>query len=227
MGEATTQQPYETRTARHTCPPNVLHLRPCSQDSVCRLGISWILQIRGPKPPVPPQNGFVQLNFELNRPAPGSLFTMSLLPRPIILLLLAVQLASYGSCIFLNKQNSVSGLKARPEIGRCYNGSLLETTDASILFARQNVCSNGVTTCSGYTCDKCDSCCAGAKCSAFSFGTCCSNGESCDYGLECWYQISGSGTGCCPPGLTGCFTTPFSCCNPGSTCGSTGCVGTP
>ncbi|KAE9363305.1 hypothetical protein N431DRAFT_490146 [Stipitochalara longipes BDJ] len=166
---------------------------------------------------------------------------MSLLRRPITLLLLGVHLASFGSCIFLSKQNSGPGLP-RLEAGSGFRGPFNESlagmsflrdsvSDASSLFSRQAVCSNGVTTCNGYTCDKCESCCGAytppaTPCNPFAFGVCCTDGDFCSEGSACWYQVGGTKMGCCPIGLTGCFTTPFSCCYPGSTCGSSGCTGT-
>jgi hypothetical protein len=165
---------------------------------------------------------------------------MSLLQHPITLLFVIFNLALRCSCIFLNKQNFGPGfpsVEAGLGAGAFFNESLagrsfLRNADAdpSSLFARQAVCSNGVTTCNGYTCDHCESCCGAynppaTPCGAAAFGTCCTDGDSCGEGLTCWYQDEGSGVGCCPPGLTGCFTTPFTCCYPGAVCGSSGCVG--
>jgi len=184
-----------------------------------------------------PHLSFVQLNFDLHRPAPGSLFTMSIFPRPITLLLL-LQLVTYGSCIVLNNKAD-SGLGHEHEARLGYSEPLGDTsflngsiTDPSILFARQGLCSNGVSTCSdGTTCDKCGSCCAGlpasSPCSSGSFVTCCTEGLWCAEGLECWFQIGGTRSGCCPPGAISCFAATFQCCNPGATCGVNGCTGTP
>jgi hypothetical protein len=157
----------------------------------------------------------------------------------IFLAFLVLRLASYGLCIFVNKQNHGPGLpklKAGSSLGDTLNASLAGMSflpnpfsNAASGFAKRDTCFNGATECSGYVCDKCESCCGAYNpslpCNTFPFGVCCTNGDSCISDSECWYQNVGTRVGCCPPGLTGCFTTPFTCCYPGSVCGASGCVG--
>jgi hypothetical protein len=168
-------------------------------------------------------------------PTLGSLFTMSNLRSRINLLLLGLQMASISSCIFLNKQNYGPGAQRLEEgCGRriSFNASLagMSSQPDPFSFTKRDTCLNGVIQCDGYTCDECESCCGAynppaTPCNSFAFGVCCTDGDSCIDGSECWYQTSGTRMGCCPPGLTGCFTTSFTCCFPGATCGASGCVG--
>jgi len=88
---------------------------------------------------------------------------------------------------------------------------------------RDGDCSNGVTGCSSYECDRCGSCCKGGTC-AENFGNCCEADYHCSYGFSCCTTFSG----CCYEDTSFCCQySPTGCCVKGTQCTPKGCVGEP